>query len=234
MTTSDARAAASPSEWSLTPKSLMAALRTPTTAPSSSSASTNATPSPARSALAGADMTTSAKTTTTTTGKKSSRSRGETHSWRCSYVMNSENGVNLYGRLDVDEKRARFVAASGLFGTAYQFVMPRDQIQIVRVPTASSPYNALELHTKYRQNILCDFKDNEAVFRRCCALMKLEVLPQVQFPPTLSVFLSSPRAFFFFFFFFFLRVACLLFPPSLPRPPYPSPPPPPSPRSDPR
>jgi hypothetical protein len=148
--------------------------------------------------------------------------------------MNSENGVNLYGRLDVDEKRARFVAASGLFGTAYQFVMPRDQIQIVRVPTASSPYNALELHTKYRQNILCDFKDNEAVFRRCCALMKLEVLPQVQFPPTLSVFLSSPRAFFFFFFFFFLRVACLLFPPSLPRPPYPSPPPPPSPRSDPR
>ena len=197
MTTSDARAAASPSEWSLTPKSLMAALRTPTTAPSSSSASTNATPSPARSALAGADMTTSAKTTTTTTGKKSSRSRGETHSWRCSYVMNSENGVNLYGRLDVDEKRARFVAASGLFGTAYQFVMPRDQIQIVRVPTASSPYNALELHTKYRQNILCDFKDNEAVFRRCCALMKLEVLPQVQFPPTLSVFFSSPRAFFF-------------------------------------
>ena len=105
--------------------------------------------------------------------------------------------MNLYGRLDVDEKRARFVAASGLFGTAYQFVMPRDQIQIVRVPTASSPYNALELHTKYRQNILCDFKDNEAVFRRCCALMKLEVLPQVQFPPTLSVFFSSPRAFFF-------------------------------------
>ena len=114
--------------------------------------------------------------------------------------------MNLYGRLDVDEKRARFVAASGLFGTAYQFVMPRDQIQIVRVPTASSPYNALELHTKYRQNILCDFKDNEAVFRRCCELMKLEVLPQVQFPPTLSVF-------FFFVASLLFRVACLLFPP---------------------
>lgn len=56
--------------------------------------------------------------------------------------------------------------------------MPRDQIQIVRVPTASTPWNALELHTKYRQNILCDFDDNVAVFKRVCTLMKLEILPQ--------------------------------------------------------
>ena len=98
--------------------------------------------------------------------------------WTCSYVMSSGDGVNLLGVLDVDKNRARFVANSGLFGTAYQFVMPRDQIQIVRVPTASSPYNALELHTKYRQNILCDFDDNVATFRRCCEVMKLDVLPQ--------------------------------------------------------
>ena len=98
--------------------------------------------------------------------------------WTCSYVMSSGDGVNLLGTLDVDRNRARFVANSGLFGTAYQFVMPRDQIQIVRVPTASSPYNALELHTKYRQNILCDFDDNVATFRRCCEVMKLDVLPQ--------------------------------------------------------
>ena len=78
----------------------------------------------------------------------------------------------------MDKNRARFVANSGLFGTAYQFVMPRDQIQIVRVPSASAPYNALELHTKYRQNILCDFDDNVATFRRCCEVMKLDVLPQ--------------------------------------------------------
>jgi len=37
-----------------------------------------------------------------------------------------------------------------------------------------------EMHTKYRQNILCDFDDNEAVFRRCCAIMNLEILPQVR------------------------------------------------------
>ena len=86
--------------------------------------------------------------------------------------------MNLLGVLDVDKNRARFVANSGLFGTAYQFVMPRDQIQIVRVPSASAPYNALELHTKYRQNILCDFDDNVATFRRCCEVMKLDVLPQ--------------------------------------------------------
>ena len=98
--------------------------------------------------------------------------------WTCSYVMSSGDGVNLLGTLDVDRNRARFVANSGLFGTAYQFVMPRDQIQIVRVPTASSPYNALELHTKYRQNILCDFDDNVATFKRCCEVMKLDVLPQ--------------------------------------------------------
>jgi hypothetical protein len=102
----------------------------------------------------------------------------ETSAWTCSYVMHSGNGVNLLGTLDVDENRARFVASSGLFGTAYQFVMPRDQIQILRVPTASTPYNALELHTKYRQNILCDFDDNERVFRKCVEVMKLEVLPQ--------------------------------------------------------
>ena len=54
--------------------------------------------------------------------------------WTCSYVMSSGDGVNLLGVLDVDKNRARFVANSGLFGTAYQFVMPRDQIQIVRVP----------------------------------------------------------------------------------------------------
>lgn len=99
-------------------------------------------------------------------------------SWTCSYVMSSSDGVNLLGTLDVDRNRARFVANSGLFGTAYQFVMPRDQIQIVRVPTASTPYNALELHTKYRQNILCDFDDNVATFKRCCEVMKLDVLPQ--------------------------------------------------------
>jgi len=98
--------------------------------------------------------------------------------WTCSYVMSSGDGVNLLGVLDVDKNRARFVANSGLFGTAYQFVMPRDQIQIVRVPSASAPYNALELHTKYRQNILCDFDDNVATFRRCCEVMKLDVLPQ--------------------------------------------------------
>ena len=98
--------------------------------------------------------------------------------WTCSYVMSSGDGINLLGTLDVDRNRARFVANSGLFGTAYQFVMPRDQIQIVRVPTASTPYNALELHTKYRQNILCDFDDNVATFRRCCEVMKLDVLPQ--------------------------------------------------------
>ena len=92
--------------------------------------------------------------------------------------MSSGDGVNLLGVLDVDKNRARFVANSGLFGTAYQFVMPRDQIQIVRVPSASAPYNALELHTKYRQNILCDFDDNVATFRRCCEVMKLDVLPQ--------------------------------------------------------
>ena len=102
----------------------------------------------------------------------------ETSAWTCSYVMHSGNGVNLLGTLDVDENRARFVASSGLFGTAYQFVMPRDQIQILRVPTASTPYNALELHTKYRQNILCDFDDNQRVFRKCVEVMKLEVLPQ--------------------------------------------------------
>ena len=100
------------------------------------------------------------------------------NAWTCSYVMSSGDGVNLLGTLDVDRNRARFVANSGLFGTAYQFVMPRDQIQIVRVPTASSPYNALELHTKYRQNILCDFDDNVATFKRCCEVMKLDVLPQ--------------------------------------------------------
>ena len=97
--------------------------------------------------------------------------------WTCSYVMSSGDGVNLLGVLDVDKNRARFVANSGLFGTAYQFVMPRDQIQIVRVP-ARALYNALELHTKYRQNILCDFDDNVATFRRCCEVMKLDVLPQ--------------------------------------------------------
>lgn len=56
---------------------------------------------------------------------------------------------------------------------------PREQIAILRVPTASNPWNALELHTKYRQNILCDFKDNVAVFRRLCAVMNLDILPQV-------------------------------------------------------
>ena len=102
------------------------------------------------------------------------------NSWNCSYVMSSGDGVNLLGTLDVDAKRARFVAATGLFGTAYQFVRPRDQIQVLRVPTAKTPYNALELHTKYRQNILCDFDDNKEVFRRCCEVMKLEILPSSQ------------------------------------------------------
>ena len=55
---------------------------------------------------------------------------------------------------------------------------PRDQIQIVRVPTASTPFNALELHTRFRQNILCDFSDNVAVFRRLCQVMNLDILPQ--------------------------------------------------------
>ena len=80
------------------------------------------------------------------------------------------NGVNLLGTLDVDENRARFVASSGLFGTAYQFVMPREQIQVLRVPTASTPYNALELHTKYRRNILCDFDDNVSSFAKSWTL----------------------------------------------------------------
>ena len=92
--------------------------------------------------------------------------------------MSGDNGVNLLGTLDVDENRARFVASSGLFGTAYQFVMPREQIQVLRVPTASTPYNALELHTKYRRNILCDFDDNLSVFRRCVKVMNLHQLPQ--------------------------------------------------------
>jgi hypothetical protein len=39
-------------------------------------------------------------------------------SWECSYVMSTGDGVNLYGRLDVDMNRARFVAAAGMFGTA--------------------------------------------------------------------------------------------------------------------
>ena len=98
--------------------------------------------------------------------------------WTCSYVMTGDNGVNLLGTLDVDENRARFVASSGLFGTAYQFVMPREQIQVLRVPTASTPYNALELHTKYRRNILCDFDDNVSVFRQVVDVMKLHQLPQ--------------------------------------------------------
>ena len=115
------------------------------------------------------------------------------NSWNCSYVMSSGDGVNLLGTLDVDAKRARFVAATGLFGTAYQFVMPRDQIQVLRVPTAKTPYNALELHTKYRQNILCDFDDNKEVFRRCCEVMKLEILPQVRAFPV------SPAPFNVFF-----------------------------------
>eukprot|EP00740_Mantoniella_antarctica_P026051 CAMPEP_0198692884 /NCGR_PEP_ID=MMETSP1468-20131203/237734_1 /TAXON_ID=1461545 /ORGANISM="Mantoniella sp, Strain CCMP1436" /LENGTH=75 /DNA_ID=CAMNT_0044447131 /DNA_START=92 /DNA_END=316 /DNA_ORIENTATION=- len=34
--------------------------------------------------------------------------------------------------------------------------------------------------TKYRQNILCDLKDNVAVFHRVCAVMKLDLLPQVR------------------------------------------------------
>ena len=118
------------------------------------------------------------------------------NAWTCSYVMSSGDGVNLLGTLDVDKNRARFVANSGLFGTAYQFVMPRDQIQILRVPTASSPYNALELHTKYRQNILCDFDDNVATFRRCCEVMKLEILPQVRAfpdsPAPSNVFFLAP------------------------------------------
>jgi len=59
------------------------------------------------------------------------------------YLWALGDGLNLFGTLDVDAKRARFVAAAGMFGTAYQFVMPRDQIQIVRVPTAEFPYNAL-------------------------------------------------------------------------------------------
>ena len=117
------------------------------------------------------------------------------NSWNCSYVMSSD-GVNLLGTLDVDAKRARFVAATGLFGTAYQFVMPRDQIQVLRVPTAKTPYNALELHTKYRQNILCDFDDNTEVFRRCCEVMKLEILPQVRAfpdsPAPSNVFFLAP------------------------------------------
>ena len=61
-----------------------------------------------------------------------------------------------------------------------RYCEPRDQIQILRVPTASTPWNALELHTKYRQNILCDLKDNVAVFHRVCAVMKLDLLPQVR------------------------------------------------------
>jgi hypothetical protein len=39
-------------------------------------------------------------------------------SWECSYVMSTGDGVNLFGRLDVDMNRARFVAAAGMFGTA--------------------------------------------------------------------------------------------------------------------
>jgi len=120
------------------------------------------------------------------------------NSWNCSYVMSSGDGVNLLGTLDVDAKRARFVAATGLFGTAYQFVMPRDQIQVLRVPTAKTPYNALELHTKYRQNILCDFDDNTEVFRRCCEVMKLEILPQVRAfpvsPAPSNVFFSRQQS----------------------------------------
>ena len=101
--------------------------------------------------------------------------------------MTGDNGVILLGTLDVDENRARFVASSGLFGTAYQFVMPRDQIQIVRVPSASAPYNALELHTKYRQNILCDFDDNVSVFRQVVDVMKCQLPQESPMSP------SSPR-----------------------------------------
>jgi hypothetical protein len=39
-------------------------------------------------------------------------------SWECSYVMGTNDGVNLLGRLDVNIKRARFVASAGMFGTA--------------------------------------------------------------------------------------------------------------------
>jgi len=135
------------------------------------------------------------------------------NSWNCSYVMSSGDGVNLLGTLDVDAKRARFVAATGLFGTAYQFVMPRDQIQVLRVPTAKTPYNALELHTKYRQNILCDFDDNKEVFRRCCEVMKLEILPQVRPhpPPRTNVVFAPTTA--------TIAIKTLTGPPR-PRPPY--------------
>ena len=135
------------------------------------------------------------------------------NSWNCSYVMSSGDGVNLLGTLDVDAKRARFVAATGLFGTAYQFVMPRDQIQVLRVPTAKTPYNALELHTKYRQNILCDFDDNKEVFRRCCEVMKLEILPQVRPhpPPRTNVVFAPTTA--------TIAIKTLTRPPR-PRPPY--------------
>ena len=135
------------------------------------------------------------------------------NSWNCSYVMSSGDGVNLLGTLDVDAKRARFVAATGLFGTAYQFVMPRDQIQVLRVPTAKTPYNALELHTKYRQNILCDFDDNKEVFRRCCEVMKLEILPQVRPhpPPRTNVVFAPTTA--------TIAIETLTRPPR-PRPPY--------------
>ena len=66
---------------------------------------------------------------------------------------------------------------------------PRDQIQIVRVPTASTPFNALELHTRFRQNILCDFSDNVAVFRRLCQVMNLDILPQDK--PLIAVLASD-------------------------------------------
>ena len=49
--------------------------------------------------------------------KKKEKDEGPT-SWECSYVMSNGDGVNLLGKLDVDGNRARFVAASGLFGTA--------------------------------------------------------------------------------------------------------------------
>lgn len=39
-------------------------------------------------------------------------------SWECSYVQSNGTGMNLHGKLDVDDKRARFVATAGLFGNA--------------------------------------------------------------------------------------------------------------------
>ena len=67
--------------------------------------------------------------------KKGDDDSDTTTSWECSYVMSNGDGVNLFGKLDVDPNRARFVAAAGLFGTACK--EEADSTLISRVHTPS-------------------------------------------------------------------------------------------------